>query len=200
ATVWTGELNEDVYSRAASGGFTPPIGVFRWLEFQSASTPHPDRYILTDVEGRRQIFETPAGWPRSDRVPLVRIEDRHGNGHLLTYDPEGRLERVTDHAGRFLWFQYGECGLLEKVSDHTGRTWSYTHDDDIEHLIAVTTPATANAPGELISQYDYDRTQTHPALAHNIIRVTEPGGRVVVENTYGDDPGTYDFGRVVAQS
>lgn len=199
AAVWTGRLTEELYKVAANAGFESPLGVFRTLERQAATPLHPDRFVLTEREGTQMIFERPAGWPRPDRIPLVRVEDRHGNAHQLRYDAEARLERVEDHAGRRLEFGYGDCGLLEELRDHTGRRWRYVHDDEIEHLLAVITPGTPEYPDGLAMQYEYDRFRQHPALINNLTRVTDPAGRVVVENVYGDDPNTDDFGRVVYQ-
>lgn len=130
---------------------------------------------------------------------MVRLEDRHGNAHQLTYDVEGRLEWVEDHAGRYIQFIYGDCGLLEQVTDHTARMWRYTHDPEVEHLIAVTTPVTPDHSDGLTTCYEYDRFREHPALIHNLIQVIDPAGQVVVENQYGSDPDTDDFGRVVYQ-
>jgi YD repeat-containing protein len=63
----------------------------------------------------------------------------------------------------------------------------------------VTTPATPDHPKGLTTCYEYDRFREHPALIHNLTRVINPAGQTVVENRYGDDPGTDDFGRVVYQ-
>jgi RHS repeat-associated protein len=196
--VWNGELSEDVY-RAAPLGFEPPTGVHKALEHVPASGLDPERYQLTDREGRRLVFFRPAGFPRPDRVPLVRIEDRHANAHTLTYDGTGKLESVADAAGRRLDFSYGSCELLEAVTDHTGRRWSYAHDDEIEHLVAVMGPPTTGSPDGLFARYEYDRFREHPALVHNLLRVIDPLGRTVVENAYGEDPSADDFGRVVQQ-
>jgi RHS repeat-associated protein len=199
AAIWTGHLSEHVYRPNPEGGFDPPTGIFRRLEYQAATGIAPDRYVLTDLDGTQQIFTWPQGWPHPDRIPMVRLEDRHGNAHQLTYDAEGRLERVEDHAGRYIQFIYGDRGLLEQVTDHTGRLWRYTHDPEVEHLIAVTTPTTPDHPEGLTTCYEYDRFREHPALIHNLTRVIDPAGQVVVENQYGDDPYTDDFGRVVYQ-
>ncbi len=197
--IWTGQLSEHVYQRNPEGGFEPLAGIFNQLEHRPASPTEIERYTLTDRDGMQQIFERPDGWPYPDRIPLVRIEDRHSNAHLLSYDAEGRLDRVEDHAGRFIKFMYGDCGLLEQVTDHTGRLWRYFHDDEIEHLVAVITPATPEYPEGLKTCYEYDRFRTHPALLHNLTKVIDPAGQVVVENWYGDNPDTDDFARVVYQ-
>lgn len=199
AAIWTGRISEQVYRPDAEGGFEPPVDVFMRLEHHPTTLELPDHYVLTDREGMQQIFERPEGWPHPDRIPLIRIEDRHGNAHQLSYDAEGRLERVLDHAERYIEFIYGNCGLLEKITDHIGRTWLYTHDPEIEHLVAVTKPGIPEYPDGLTTTYEYDRYRTHPALLHNLIKVINSAGEVVVENQYGDEPGTDDFGRVIRQ-
>jgi RHS repeat-associated protein len=198
--VWSGELREDVYPIAAVGGFESPMGIFAQLAFEAATTAHPDRYVLTDRSGFRQIFSTPIGFPLVDRIPLTTIADRHGNFHALGYDTQGRLARVQDFAGRHLLFEYGNCDLLEIVRDHTGRAWRYEHDAEIEHLVAVIEPPVPAAPAGATTRYEYgNRFHPHPALQHTVTRVTDQAGRELVENKYGEDPSSDDFGRVVAQ-
>jgi len=197
--IWTGQLREEVYKVGASGNFESPVGVFRKLERQAATPLTGDRYVLSDREGMKRIFERPTGWPYPDRIPLLRIEDRHGNAHQLAYNSEGRLERVEDHAGRRIQFIYGSCGLIEQITDHAERVWHYLHDQEVEHLAAVITPVTPEYPEGLKTCYEYDRFRSHPALLHNLTRLIDPSGQVVVENYYGDNPDTDDFGRVVYQ-
>jgi RHS repeat-associated protein len=199
AAVWTGTRHEDVYRSRPDGGFEPPTGVFRRLTHDPGGLGVDETWVLTDREGLSQVFTRPDGWPLGDRLPLARIEDRHGRKHELLYDVEGRVERVRDAAGRFLRFRYGDCGLLEWVEDHTGRRWTYWHADDVEHLVAVTIPATADRPDGQTTRYVYDTWREHPALLHNLIQVIDADNRLVVENTYGGDPATPDFGRVISQ-
>jgi RHS repeat-associated protein len=192
--VWTGELSEDVYRPQADGTLEPPLGVFRLLERRAGPS-----YWLTDRDGIRMEFETPAGWPLSERIPLVRIRDRHDNVHSLSYDAEGRLLTVADELGRHIAFHYGSCGLLEQVQDHTGRAWRYEHDGEIEHLVTVRTPATSEFPEGLATSYEYADEEVHPAMRHNIVRVRNASGEVVCENSYGEDPYSTDFNRIVSQ-
>ena len=196
--VWTGALSEHVYVPGPQG-FVPPFSVFRRLEFEAADAAHPDRWVLAEREGRELIFSMPAGWPNPNRVPLVQIRDRFGNAHDLAYNAEGRLQQVADHATRFLRFEYGDCGLLERMHDHTGRVWRYEHDPEIEHLLAVTLPATPDYPQGITARYEYDRFRAHPAMIHNLTRVMDGNGAIVVENFYGDEPMSDDFNRVVVQ-
>lgn len=120
AAIWTGELREDVYSPAPDGGFLPPASGGKKLEWKTAALPDGDHYELSDRDGTRWIFERRPGWPVPDRVPLTRIEDRHGNAHRVTYDVQGRIARVEDHAGRFFSFDYGDCNLLEDLRPRRG--------------------------------------------------------------------------------
>jgi RHS repeat-associated protein len=195
--IWTGEINEDVYS-VSPNGFEPPVGVFRNLVHEPANM-NPERWILTDREGMTFVFARPTVWPVTDRFPLVRIKDRHDNAHVLTYDDQGRLQQVKDHAGRFFQFGYGDCGLLENIVDHTGRSWQYVHDAEVEHLISAISPATPEYPEGVATTYEYDTFQGHPALRHNILRVIDGNGRVIVRNEYDIDPVSDDFARVVYQ-
>lgn len=197
--IWTGQCVEEVYMPKAGGAFETPTGGVRKLEWQLATATHPDRYVLTERQGLQLIFEWPINWPLEDRWPLTRIEDRYGNVQLVTYNVEGKVSRVSDHAGRYIEFLYGDCGLLEHVRDHTNRTWHYIHDDDIEHLVRIVTPPTQDYPTGLTTSYEYDRYRDHPLLVHNLIRVIDGAGATVVENTYGSEPGTDDFGRIIAQ-
>ena len=41
-------------------------------------------------------FERPASWTDGERIPLVRIADRHGNTLALTYGPLNRVISVLD--------------------------------------------------------------------------------------------------------
>ncbi|WP_436926063.1 RHS repeat-associated core domain-containing protein [Halosimplex amylolyticum] len=198
--VWTGQRSEDHYRRQPDGSYEPPTGVFRRLDHRAGSAATPERYVIVDADGRRQVFERPDSWPHGGRIPLVRLEDRHGNAIRCSYDAEGRLARVEDDAGQHLAFTYGDRGRLTAVDDHTGRRWRYAFDRDADHLVAVTTPVTDEYPDGLTTRYKYDRYDDHPRLRHTLRRVIDPSGTVVVENEYGDDPATDDFGRVVRQT
>jgi RHS repeat-associated protein len=199
--VWTGQLREEIYEPGEDGSYSPPTGVFRKLELLPGLSPHAqEEYRLTEPNGRALLFSTPPGWPLADRVPLTAIVDRHGNEHTLGYDAHGRLSRVCDADGRFIAFEYGNCGLLERVADHSERAWSYAHDEEVAHLVAVVTPATEQHPAGATTRYEYDRFQEHPGLAHNIVRVIDPLGRTVVENEYGTDGSVEDWNRVVRQT
>jgi RHS repeat-associated protein len=194
--LWTGQLREEIYRPAGPLQFEPPLGVFRLLERLPAATGGPERFVLSDLEGFQSIFFVPPGWSLPDRIPLMELRDRHGNSHSLIYDGEGHLGHVRDHAGRFVRFHYGANGLVEQVEDHTGRTWQYFHDSDIEHLVAVRSPATHDFPDGVRTNYQYARYESHPLLQHNIVVIRDSDNRVLLENEYGIDPASDNFGRL----
>jgi RHS repeat-associated protein len=196
--LWTGRLREEIY-RPAGSSYEPPIGVFRVLERLPVSTVAAAEYVLREAGGTRLVLRRPPGWPHATRIPLTRIEDRHGNGHDLLYDVEGRLSRVIDAAGRFIQFEYDERSLLRRLIDHIGRIWRYEYDGDTQHLSAAISPGTPEHPQGARVGYAYDRWRKHPALIHNLVQLVDAEGAVVVENTYGDNPGSDDFGRIVSQ-
>ena len=197
--VWTGLLNEDVYQPDPALGWTPPLGVTARLEHHPPDALGNERWAVTTVDGTAYRFEQPPGWPRPDRFPLIEIRDRFDNVQTLTYDSEGRVERVADDLGHSLTFGYGDCGLLEELTDGAGRRWRYVHDSDREHLIAVVQPPTEEAPDGAVTQYEYDTAEAHGRLRHNLVRIIGSDGCAKVENAYGKDPASDDFARVVEQ-
>jgi RHS repeat-associated protein len=191
---WTGQLQEHVYEPKEDGTLEPPVGVHRRLR-RVSGPGDPERWELEEALGTKWTFTLPPGAPASNVLPLVRVEDRHGNAHELIYDGEGRVARVRDAFGRSLTLLYGACGFLEGLEDHTGRRWSFLHDDPAEHLVAVRSPEVE--AGILQVEYTYDQDHPDPNCRHNITRVVEDG-RVVVENQYGRDLGPC-YARVVYQ-
>ncbi len=193
---WMGDLHEDFF-RWTGDSFEPECGVHDRLE----SVPGlPHAYTLVRPLGTSLRFERPASWTEPERIPLVEIRDRHGNLQRLSYDSDNRLARVEDDDGRALIFRYGDCGLLERVEDHTGKRFVlYDHHSEIEHLVRVTTAPTANYPHGAVSCYDYDYLSDHPAMRHNLLRITGPDGTTCLENEYGGPETGWAFNRVTRQ-
>jgi RHS repeat-associated protein len=144
-------------------------------------------------------FERPPGWTDAERIPLVRIEDRHGNGLRYSYDTSDRVTEVRDDDDRFLRFHYGDCGLLERVEDHAGRAVRYLHDAEVEHLECVRYPPTSDHPNGIQRHYEYLSRSLPPELRHNIARVLGGDGRALVENEYDADPASWSYARVTRQ-
>jgi RHS repeat-associated protein len=84
---------------------------------------HEDgRYEIELTDGVRYVFGAPV--PGQWRLPLRRLQDRHGNAISLHYPnftqlaPHNQLPRphgLTDSSGRELSFHWNEDGLLEEV-------------------------------------------------------------------------------------
>lgn len=188
-------LHEDVF-RFDGADFEPPVGIFERLERLPGPAP---AYELAAEGGNRMRFERPSGWVDAERIPLVLVEDRHGNGLSFSYGSEDRLAEVRDDDGRFLRFEYDECGLLVVVSDHAGRRFTYRHDEETEHLVSVTSPATTDHPDGIARIYHYTEPFAPPQLRHNIVRVEDADGRIYLENRYDEDPASMAFARVTEQ-
>jgi RHS repeat-associated protein len=194
--VWTGQLHEEVF-KADGGGFRPESGTASDLKRLPGAV---EVYTLRFPGGDLWRFERPAGWTDAERIPLVRIADRHGNALSLSYGPLSRVTSVLDEAGRGILFHYGQCELLEKVTDHRGeRAVLYHHDPYVEHLVRVTLPATAQYADGVSTTYEYDARNPHPAMQHNILRVFDATGQLMVENIYGAPEEEWRFNCVLVQ-
>jgi RHS repeat-associated protein len=86
---------------------------------------------------------------------LQKITDRNGNATTLTY-ASGRLETVTDPAGRKLTFAYNSEGLVESVKDPLGHVVKYAYEGG--NLKSVTEPGEASARWQF--KYDSSREIT----------------------------------------
>ena len=194
--LWTGQLHEQTFAPDADS-WKPGDGLAARLERP------PDAAETFDVVhpgGTRWRFARPPSWGSPERIPLTRIADRHGNLVTFTYDSSDRLESVLDEAGRGLRFTYGSCGLLEAVSDHTQtRVVTYEHHEEIEHLVRVRLPATAEFPNGVPTTYDYDLYADHPAMRHNILRIADARGQTYLENEYAGPEAGWAFNTVARQ-
>lgn len=194
--MWTGELWESRF-RTAGGGYKPQRGLPASLRRLAGFA---DVFEVRHPKGITWRFERPPGWTHAEHIPLTTIADRHGNIVKLTYDAASRLAGVSDEAGRGLRFTYGHCGLLERVTDHTGtRTVQYIHASEVEHLIRVILPPTAGHAKGIRTHYEYDATNPHPAMRHNILRISDTENRTYVENEYAGPEAGWAFNGVVRQ-
>jgi RHS repeat-associated protein len=86
---------------------------------------------------------------------LQKITDRNGNATTLTYG-SGRLETITDPAGRKLTLAYNAEGLVESVKDPMGHTVKYAYEGG--NLKSVTEPGEASPRWQF--KYDSSREIT----------------------------------------
>ncbi|MET0657907.1 MAG: RHS repeat-associated core domain-containing protein [Steroidobacteraceae bacterium] len=86
------------------------------------------------------------------------------------------------------------------MTDHSGtRIVHYYHHDEVEHLVRVLLPATTQFPSGIETRYDYDMDADHPAMRHNIVRITDASGRIYLENEYAGPEAGWAFNTVQRQ-
>jgi RHS repeat-associated protein len=100
----------------------------------------------------------------------IALDDANGNRTTLSYDGQGRLNRVSDPVGRSLVFNYDAQNRIYQVTDPANRTFRYSYDGQ-GHLRTYTDPA-----GE-VTTYAYDTNR-------RLIAVTDPLGVPYVTNQY----------------
>jgi YD repeat-containing protein len=122
------------------------------------------------------------------KARLAYLRDRNGNTITCNYDATGRLESVTDTAGRALDFVYDDPNGVIEIRDAAwfggsgGRTWRYRVDangDLVEYWDPEQTAKEAQAPGSGQPwRYSYYSDSANPALDHNLECWIRPqGGR-----------------------
>ncbi|MFN6554606.1 RHS repeat-associated core domain-containing protein [Mycolicibacterium septicum] len=127
-----------------------------------------------------------------------RIKDLNGNALELIYDADGRLTRVIDPVGKVFSFHYDALNQLRTVRDETGRRDVLYTIDDVGDLVGVDVrPVDAKLGVE--TDYEYSGPNALIELQHNMVRVINPQGDVVLETDYGTDPSTWNYNRVVWQ-
>lgn len=194
--LWNGQLREQHF-KVAGTGWDPEPGLAARLERIGVLN---ENYAVRFPGGLIWQFERPLGWSGTERIPLATIADRHGNTVSLTYGLMNHLESVLDESGRGLRFHYGSCELVESVTDHTElRVVHYLHENEVEHLVTVVLPATAQYPKGISTTYEYDSDAVHPAMKHNILRIYDSNDRLMVENEFGKPDAGFEFNTIVRQ-
>ncbi|MBD8525507.1 RHS repeat-associated core domain-containing protein [Pseudomarimonas arenosa] len=69
---------------------------------------------------------------------LIRLTDRNGVSHTLSYNAAGLVSRVQHSLGRSIEFEYNDFGLVSAFIDPQQRRTSYEYDD--WRLVKVTYP------------------------------------------------------------
>ncbi len=97
----------------------------------STLTENPDSTFTQRLKDGTVIQFTDQGLQTS-------VTDRNGNMTTYAYDPQGRLETITDPVGLPTTLVYNG-GLLETITDHVGRITQFQHDSQ-GNLITITDP------------------------------------------------------------
>ncbi len=130
----------------------------------------PRAYILTLADGRELYFDQFAGFQQikdlnGNSVIFGSQGILHSSGRSIAFDrdPQGRITRITDPAGKFLQYSYDLDGNLAKVTDRGGAQTRFTYytPTRIHHLRDIIDPrgirAIRNdydAAGRLLSSTD----------------------------------------------
>ena len=198
--IKTGEITlvspdgtHDVFTDDTQGGYDPPPGIFATL---SPETSPGTGYLLTAKD------QTVARFDSTGR--LSWIEDASLNRVTLTYisngsDPaDGKLDFVTDAAGRELDFDYNGYGNLSEIiaplggtDDEATRSWKLLYEDSgnpgtpsqngdgpfvvlenpLEHPITIT----YTTGGEMASvENENQNSHTFEYVGGRVVRVTGP--------------------------
>ena len=190
----------DGYVRNPDGSFSSPDGFYDILRQNRDGS-----FTIRDRYGFRRHFD--------ENGRLVSRVDRNGNTMSYSYDAQGRLSVVTDTMGRDINFTFNNQDRLVAITDFIGRQVQYTYDDWGD-LVAVRSPvvvgtSTGNdfpdgkttfyAYSSRYSRTDVVSDSSRAFLNHNLISITDPKGQRYLVNTYGQNPDSYEFDRVVKQ-
>lgn len=116
---------------------------------------------------------------------LLKKIDVHGNETVFNYDVLGRMIQIRDPVGQYLTLSYdGGSGIhATNIVDHLGRACYYSYNgDDLTDVVNL---------GTNTVHYEYMTNAPPSALAHNLIRRTDPeGGTISVD--YFTSPNLFD--------
>ena len=159
---------------------------------QSTLVKEGSEYVFTLPDQRLMRFNSTG--------QLTSESDRDGNTLSFAYG-SGKLETITDAAGRKIKLAYNSEGLVSSAEDPMGHVVKYTYES--ENLVSVTQPSETalrwqyeyNAEHEMTSETDgrKDSTTTEYDSSHRVISQTGPMGRErkwEYSGTFGTEPTT----------
>jgi RHS repeat-associated protein len=153
---------------------------YRFTENTDGSfAPPSDRYDTLVKNGDASfdltIADSSTKYHFSSTGALQSIADAFGNTLTLTYDGNGRLQRIADSAGsgRYLDIYYGGDGRISSIQDNTARQVLFSYGAN-GTLTSVTDPA-----GRTVN-YTYTTVRFAPLLT----RISDNWGRVITDVTY----------------
>lgn len=108
--------------------------------------------VVVHVQGQRKVFRR-----YNNQFLLRRVSSAHGSVQL-TYE-NGRIQRVTNDAGRYVWVERTTDGRISKATDDVGRTVIFLYNDhgalmQIDSTLLGTTRFEQAMPGLLGSVID----------------------------------------------
>ncbi len=180
----------------SAGDFLAPSGVLESLTYDSLD----DTFTMTTQGGMRFVFGEADGSIRR----LAAILDRNDNQVDVTYDEDGRLDRVAAQAGTpYLQFGYdGESTRIETIEDSLPNPDTRTvafHYDENGDLTSVKDVGSDPAEGPF-TEYTYDEDHRmltltdvngHSSLGLNVY---DSAGRVVEQHDALDQITCFHYG------
>jgi RHS repeat-associated protein len=122
--------------------FTLKSGIWTASNSQNTFVENTDGgYTLTTKDGHVYIFNS--------NCYLVSVADKNGNRIAMNVDASGKVQYVTDGAGRVYTISYNADGTVSQIMDPTGRNVTYQYANG--QLAGVT-----DALNHTIYQYSYD--------------------------------------------
>ena len=122
-------------------------------------------YTLTSNDHMFYIF--------SSSGQLIKEGTGHGLAFDLSYNNEGKLEKVTEPlSGQTITLSYNSQGYVESVKDNINREVRFKYNDKF-HLISITNPSKKS---DTFTYTDNGKILTH----------VDPNGNLVFSNTYDD--------------
>ncbi|MBI2841046.1 MAG: Ig-like domain-containing protein, partial [Acidobacteria bacterium] len=164
-----GHGRKDLFT-LAGGKYTAPVGVFAEL--------------TRSADGRWTMLFPGLYAEQFDQYGrLARMQDRYDNHLEFYYDAAGRLSIAMDTMGRLYAFEYypqddtASAGRLKSVTDFSERKVEYQYDELGDLRSAKLADRTR--------AYSYQADANNLKLAHNLVSVTDPMGREVLQVAYG---------------
>ncbi len=202
ATIVDGRGREDAYAQGSGGNFISPLGFFDALRQNANGT-----FSQRAPDGTIRQYRTD-GW-------LVSITDRHGNTQTVNRNGAGEITTIVDTQGRLYTFAYAG-GRIQSITDFAGRQVVYTYDGNGD-LVKVRSPVVTGMPqpendfpnGKTFL-YTYSSGTGNPLRDHNLLSVIDPlynvnddplQSKAWVTLAYypTNDPASPEFDRVQAQ-
>jgi RHS repeat-associated protein len=143
------------FARSADGSWQPSPGDYGVLEQLGDGT-----YRLQEKDGLAWLFDATGR--------LAYFEETNGNRITLSYTGD-HLTGVSHSIGKGFMLEYNAQGRVSRLTDHAGRVTRYSYDGSGEHLLSFA------APGDATTSYTYIAATGSPT-DHALETITYPDG------------------------
>jgi RHS repeat-associated protein/uncharacterized repeat protein (TIGR01451 family) len=124
---------------------------------------------LQEISGGYQLREKDGPvWQFDANGRLTSIQEPNGKRISLTYTSD-KLTGIAHSNGQSFTLEYNAQGRITRLTDHAGQATQYSYDASGEHLLS------AVAPGGITTNYTYNPSGTG-ATNHALATITYPDG------------------------